>query len=327
VNLPPVCVILPVLDEYDAIDACLGSLRAQDYRGEMAVIVADGGSTDGTLERLEAWRRDWAGLTVIDNPDRVQSKGLWLAALSTDAEILVRADAHTTYSPDFVARSVETLLQSDAVAVGGPMRPKADTSFGAGVSAAMTHPLGIGPAAFHSGREPAYVDTVYLGTFRRVDFLDAGGMRTLPSRVAEDADLYYRWRKAGRLVLLDPEIRSTYAPRESPGHLWRQFYRYGKGKADMLLVNGEFPSMRPMAPLALVLAVVATAVVAPITVWPLVTLVGVWLGALAASMRFRPATVAAAAIMHLSYGLGLLRGFARTPGSVRAAVEENVQPE
>jgi cellulose synthase/poly-beta-1,6-N-acetylglucosamine synthase-like glycosyltransferase len=327
VNHPPVCVILPVLNEYDAIDACLGSLRAQDYRGEMAVVVADGGSADGTLDRLERWQLDWAALAVIDNPHGVQSKGLWLAALSTDAEILVRADAHTTYAADFVSRSVEALLQSEAVAVGGPMRPASKTNFGAGVCAAMNHPLGIGPARFHSGREPAFVDTVYLGTFRRADFVDVRGMRTLPSRVAEDADLYYRWRRAGRLILLDPGIRSTYTPRETPVQLWRQFYRYGKGKADMLIVNGEFPSMRPLAPLGLVMALFIGTVLLPISAWPLLTVLAVWLGALSISMRFRPATVAASTIMHLSYGLGLLRGLLRRPASVRAAVEENVQPE
>jgi hypothetical protein len=327
VNLPPVCVILPVLDEYDVIDACLGSLRAQDYRGEMAVAVADGGSVDGTLDRLERWQRDWAALAVIDNPHRVQSKGLWLAALSTDAEILVRADAHTTYAADFVRCSVEALLESGAVAAGGPMRPMAEGGFGAAVAQAMTHPLGVGPAPFHSGRSRAYVDTVYLGAFRRSDFLDAGGMRTLPSRVAEEADLYQRWRRSGRSVLLDPTIRSTYTPRDTPGALWRQFYRYGMGKADMLIINGQFPSPRPLAPLALVAALAAGTALLPLSAWPLFGVLAMWIGVLAIAMRFRPATIVASMLMHLSYGIGLIRGLLRRPSAVRAAVTENIQPE
>lgn len=325
---PPVCVILPVLDEYDAIDACLGSLRAQDYTGEVTVTVAEGGSTDGTVERLERWRSEWPALDVIANPDRVQSRGIWLAAIETDAEILVRADAHSTYAPDYVTRSVETLLETGAVAVGGSMRPAAANGFGAAVAGAMTHPLGIGPAPFHSDAEGRRaVDTVYLGAFRRSDFLEVGGMRTLPSRVAEDADLYYRWRKAGRRIILDPGIHSTYTPRRTPTALWRQFHRYGRGKADMLIVNGEFPSFRPLAPIALVIGIAAGIAMLPISVWPLLALLAVWIGVLAAAMQFRPVTVAAAMIMHLAYGIGLLGGLLRRPSSVRSAVRENRQPE
>ncbi len=324
---PPVCVILPVLDEYDAIDACLGSLRAQEYDGRLAVIVADGGSTDGTLDRLDAWTADWPALEVIPNPDRVQSAGLWLAALATDAEILIRADAHTTYAVDYVGRSVAALLDTDAVAAGGPMRPRAVGGFGAAVAKAMTHPLGVGPAKFHSERSRAFVDTVYLGAFRRAHFLEAGGMRTLPSHVAEDADLYYRWRRSGRRVLLDPTIRTAYTPRDTPAALWRQFYRYGQGKADMLIVNGQFPSLRPLAPLVLVIALMVGVALVPLSLWPLLAVSGTWIGTLAISMRFRPAMVAAAMIMHLSYGVGLSRGFFRRPASVRAAVRENVHPE
>ena len=285
-SLASVCVILPVLDEYDAIDACLGSLQDQDYEGDLQVIVADGGSTDGTLDRLREWQQRWPAVRVIDNPDRVQSAGLWLAASSTSAEILIRADAHTTYAPTYLSRSVEALMHSDAVAVGGPLRPAEGTGFARSVGLAMTHPFGIGPARFHSDTAAGPVDTVYLGAFRRDDFLAIGGMRTLPSRVAEDADLYFRWRTQRRSIWLDPAIHSEYTPRGTPSALWRQFYRYGLGKADMLLVNGEFPSLRPLAPLGLVVG-----------------------------------------IMHLSYGIGLLRGLLRRPRSVRAGVKENVQPE
>ena len=326
-SLPSVCVILPVLDEYDAVDACLGSLETQDYPGEVQVIVADGGSTDGTLDRLREWQRRWPAVQVVDNPDRVQSAGLWRAALSASAEILIRADAHTTYGPDYVSRSIESLESTDAVAVGGPLRPAEGSGFARSVGRAMTHPLGIGPARFHSGTAAGPVDTVYLGAFHRHDFMAIGGMRTLPSRVAEDADLYFRWRAHGRSVWLDPDISSEYTPRSTPSALWRQFYRYGLGKADMLLVNGEFPSLRPLAPLGLILAMLIGLASTPWSWWPIGALLVVWLGSLLVAMRFQIGVVAAAAIMHVSYGLGLLRGLVRRPQSVRSAVKENVHPE
>lgn len=320
---PSVCIVLPVLNELDAIDPCLGSLQSQTYAGPIKVLVADGGSGDGTLERLADWSQTWPSVHVIDNPDRVQSAGIWLAANATDSEILIRADAHTTYESDYVERSVAALESDDAVAVGGPMRPGSDTWFGKAVAAVMTHPLGVGPAPFHHGLERCNVDTVYLGTFRRSDFLAVGGMRTLPSRVAEDADLYYRWRRAGRTILMDPAIKSTYQPRETAWALWKQFFRYGVGKADMLILNGEFPSARPLAPLALVVGLATAALLLPITAWPLLLLLAVWLGVLVVAMRFSPARMLAAMIMHLSYGFGLTKGLLRTRATVRSQVKAN----
>lgn len=299
-----VSILLPVLDEVTGIEACLDSLEAQDYPGPMEILIADGGSTDGTLE-LIARRR----VTVIANPLRVQSHGVNLAARQASGEILIRADAHTTYAPDYVSRSVAVLTETGAAVVGGPIRPVGTTRFGKAVAAAMRSRLGIGPGAFHHAERRQEVDTVYLGAFRRSEFLELGGMRALPSGVAEDADLYFRWRQRGGVIIVDPSIRSTYLPRQTPGALWRQFFRYGRGKADMLRVNRRWPSWRPLAPLLLVLGLATGLAIGPLVGWwPLGGLASSWMVVLIIAGRGRLLVMVAAAIMHLSYGFGLLRG-------------------
>ena len=325
-SLPAVAVILPTFNEEDFIDDCLSSLADQDYSGPLEVVVAEGRSTDSTRRRIESWTGR-LNIRLVDNPERVQSEGLWLAALSTDADVLVRADAHTTYASDYVRRSVEVLEESGAVAVGGPMIPQAPSLFGQAVARVMQTPLGIGPGAFHHEGPRRPVDTVYLGTFRRETFLSLGGMRTFPSRVAEDADFYWRLRLTGGLVILDPSIRSTYRPRETWPSLTRQFIRYGRGKADMLFVNGVWPSWRPFAPLALVLGLVFGLVLGFAGVWwPLIALTGLWLAALVVASRGRPLDLVVAATMHLSYGWGLLSGLFRSPARVRAQVVSRSVP-
>lgn len=322
---PDVSVLLPVLDEVATIDECLASLTAQDYEGDVEIVVADGGSTDGTLERLAVWRLR-ARLVVIDHPHRVQSFGLNLAAHQARGEILVRADAHTTYAPDYVRRSVEALQTSDAVAVGGLLRPEGTSAFGRAVAAAMRSPLAVGPGRFHHSQRRQAVDTVYLGAFRASDFRRLGGLRALPSGVAEDADLYYRWRRAGGMVLLDPAIRSIYRPRETPGELWCQHVSYGQGKAEMLWLNHRLPSWRPLGPAALVLGLlVGGAAALSGRGRPLRVLVAAWAAVVAAaagstsrspSQALRVA--AATTIMHLGYGLGFLRGMVAGPSAVAA---------
>lgn len=325
VSRPPVSVILAVVDEASTIDAVLISLSAQDYEGPVEIIVADGGSRDGTLDILEAHSAA-AELVILDNPDRRQSPGLNRAAEAASGEILIRADGHSVYATDYIRRSVDALGTTEQVAVGGPMNPVATSPFGEAVAAAMGSRMTM-PAQFHHAERAMTVDTVYLGAFRREAFLSLGGFRSFPSGAAEDADFYARWRLSGRTVLVDPTIHSMYTPRERPAPLIRQYFRYGQGKAEMLWANGRFPSSRPLAPALLVLGLVVTAIVAIAARiwWPLLVLLLVWAGWLAvAAVRSGgrpPAVFGAAALMQLSYGTGLLWGLGRGPWPVRKALQ------
>jgi succinoglycan biosynthesis protein ExoA len=318
---PRVTILLPVLNETAFIDVCLASLTAQDYPGELEIIVADGGSVDDTRTRVETWRGELPRLAVIENPDRIQSHGLNRAAVAASGSILIRADAHTTYAPDYVRASVETLLDTGATAVGGVQTAQGNGGFQNAVATAMSIPLAVGPAPFRHTDQRVEADTVYLGAFRKTDWQRLGGWRTLPSRVAEDADLYFRWREQGARIVVEPGIKSTYAPRDTVGGLWRQYYRYGLGKADMLYINGRWPTWRPAAPLGLLLALLA-AIVAGLawSWWPLAGLVALWQTGLALATRGRIMVMGAASVMHLAYGAGLLRGLLRRPRTVRRAV-------
>ena len=300
------------------------SLRSQDYPGDWELVAVDGGSQDGTIPGLLTWVGKMPRLLVIPSPQggRNLTESLNLAARSAAGEITVRADAHTFYEPDYLRRNVEALQQSGADLVGGPMRPQGSSPFGRAVAKAMSNPWVVGPARYRRVAARGPVDTVYLGAMRRSRLVQLG-YRRLPTGVAEDADLAYRVRRQGGVVILDPGIRSVYRPRSTPAALWRQFYRYGKGKAEMLYANRELPSFRPLAPLGLALGLVLSGLTGPTLGWwwalPLV--VGMWWGYLATVTRVDPRQWAAAAIMQLSNGLGIAAGLARGPGRVRQTLQ------
>jgi cellulose synthase/poly-beta-1,6-N-acetylglucosamine synthase-like glycosyltransferase len=323
IDAPSVTVLLPLLNEVESIDLCLESLVAQDYPGPIEILIAEGGSTDGTRERLSQWEALLPRLRVIENPRRLQSHGLNLLAEHAAGEVVVRADGHTTYAPDYVSRSVETLRRTGAMVVGGLMKPVGTNPFTKAVAAAMTSPWAIGTAKFRHADAEMEADAVYLGAMRRSDFLRVGGIRTFPTGVAEDADFFFRLSRAGARVVLDPLIVSSYQPRTDLPGLFRQFRRYGQGKAEMFWVNGELPSRRPLAPLALVIALAAGLALSMIggKVLPLAVLVGVWLvGSLLVFRshgRLALAVAAVAAVMQVAYGIGLVWGLVRGPGPVR----------
>ena len=321
---PTVSIILPVYNEAGYLEPCLASLAAQEYDGQVEIVVADGRSADGprqTLEALEAEGR----IVLVDNPERRQWSGLNRAAERARGEILVRVDGHAVYAPDYVAASIAALEESQATAAGGRMIPESDTPVGRAIVSAMASAWAVGPAPYRHQTHRSLVDTVYLGAYRAADFARLGGYRDLPG-VAEDADLYYRWRRQGATILLDPAIQSTYRPRTSFRAVTRQYFRYGWGKADMLYANRTLPSLRPLAPLGLILGLFGTAALGAIggTWWPLLALLAawalvlLWVGSTAGGgipHGFRP--MAVTAIMQMSFGAGLAAGVARGPGSRR----------
>jgi glycosyltransferase involved in cell wall biosynthesis len=319
---PSVTVILPVLNEADHIEEVMGDLLGQEYEGPLEVVVADGGSVDGTKEKVLSLTGGERPVKVIDNPEVRQAFGLNRAAEMATGEILVRADGHTRFAPDYVRASVQ-VLEEVGGAVGGRMAPLGRTPFGRAVAAAMESPLTMGPGRFHHATKREEVDTVYLGAFRKDDFEALGGFRAFPSGSSEDADFYYRWRKSGRRIHVDPWIVSSYTPRDTPAALWRQYFRYGMGKAEMLWVNGELPSWRPLAPLALVLGLILFALAGLLTGgWVALSLLaGLWLLVLVwVALRADAPAVGvfrAAGIMHLAYGIGMIWGLVRGPGSIR----------
>jgi succinoglycan biosynthesis protein ExoA len=317
-GLPDVSVLLPVRNEAAHIDDALHDLLNQDFEGVVEVIVADGQSSDATATKVALWASEDPRVHLVTNEERFQAPGLNLAARVARAGILIRADGHTRYANDFVARSVAAFSEVGG-AVGGPMNPVGSNSFGRAVAAAMNSPLTMGPGRFHHAKEREEVDTVYLGCFAKADFEAVGGFRHFPSGSSEDADFYYRWRKSGRKVHVDPAIRSMYTPRSTFKGLLKQYWKYGQGKAEMLWANGRLPSWRPMAPVGLVLGILIGVLLWAVggPGWPLMLLGAPWF-ALLGWVGWRSgekvgSVMVAAATMHLAYGLGAVYGLIRGP--------------
>ena len=315
----PVSVILPTLDERGYITDCLDSLLTQDYPAIDEILVVDGGSTDGTRGLVE---RRGPAVRLVDNPGVTAASAMNIGLAEARNEIIVRADAHTLYAPDYVTRCVEALEHSGADVVGGPMRPVGTTAFGRAVAAVTSSPAGIGPGRFHYAEEAQDVDTVYLGAYQRDIVAEAGGYDAEGIQwAAEDQELNFRLRRAGRRIRLDPAIRSAYFPRQAPGPLWRQYWNYGMCKASTLAKHRTLPSWRPLAPAAMVAGtVVAVATGAAlrrpgVAAAPAVAY-GLGAGVVALRLGAEPGVaphraLAALSLCHWGYGLGFWAGVGR----------------
>ena len=316
---PLVTIAMPAYNEEHYIEACIRSVQAQDYPAErIEILVADGRSTDATREILAGLAEDDPRIRIIDNPERLQAAGLNQIIREAHGDVIVRMDVHCEYSPTYVRSCVETLERTGADNVGGAQRARARSAFQKALCAALTSPLGVGGARYRSADEEGFVDTVFLGAFRRRVF-ESIGLYDPNAITNEDAELNQRLISAGGKVFLSKDIEVHYYPRDSFRTLAKQYYKYGRGRARTLLKLGTFLSVRPMVPFLMVVGGAAMLALPPL--WPVAPLAaGAYLLATGAeairvSRGLGPAAVprvwAIFPVLHVSHGIGFAAGLLR----------------
>jgi cellulose synthase/poly-beta-1,6-N-acetylglucosamine synthase-like glycosyltransferase len=261
--LPLVTVAMPCLDEEAYIEGCLRSALEQDYPADrVEILVADGGSRDRTREIVRRIAAESGRVALVENPGRLQSAGMNEAVRRARGEIIVRMDVHAEYARDYVRRSVEVLERTGADNAGGAARTRAAAPFQRALCAALESPLGVGGSKYRNAENEGWVESVFNGAFRRSVF-ETVGLYDPRAITNEDAELNQRIHEAGGRIYLSRQIVVHYVPRDRPGPLARQYYRYGQGRARTLLKHRRLLSIRPVIPFLMVVAGAALLATSP----------------------------------------------------------------
>ncbi len=120
-ELPPIVVLMATLNEVVGIEAKITDLLRCDYPADrLRLLIIDGGSTDGTVARIEAARAAGAPIELMRAP-QLNSKleQLRYALESVDEELVVTTDADTELDPGCVRALVELLISDPTTAVAG----------------------------------------------------------------------------------------------------------------------------------------------------------------------------------------------------------------
>lgn len=320
-----VSLIAPMRNEARHVDRFVRDIAAQRFDGPLELFVADGASSDGSVELLrEAARREGVSLTVVANPEGHVSPGLNRCIRASDGELVVRVDVHARYPADYVRLCLEASNATGAANVGGMLEPVGETPTERAVAAAMDSPFGgIGWTRRSGAREPFETDTVTFGAFRRTALEAVGGFDEALVRNQDD-ELNLRLRRNGWRIVLDPRIRVLYVPRGRIADVFRQYYEYGRWKVRVMRKHGAVLGARSLVPAAFVVSLAALLVAAP---WSLAAaaaaaaLAGTYLAAAVvfgtvalrrrgAPLRLLPRVIAAFGAFHFGYGLGMVRGIA-----------------
>ena len=226
-----VSVIATILNEAAALERLLTSLEDQT-RPPDELVVADGGSTDGSLDLLDAWAQEGRlAVRVLRRPGANISAGRNAAITAARGDVIAVTDAGVRLEPGWLEALVAPFEQQPrdrfVAVVSGWFVADPHTLFETAMGATvLPHVREVRPESFlPSSRSVA---------FRKAAWEAAGGY---PEWLDYCEDLIFdlRLRDLYGPFPFAPEARVHFRPRGSLGAFFRQYYRYarGDGKADL----------------------------------------------------------------------------------------------
>jgi succinoglycan biosynthesis protein ExoA len=281
------------------------------------VLVVDGDSADDTVAIVERLKREFPFLRVLANPKRWQAVAFNLAWQAADASSrwIIRCDAHARYPRGFITCCVTTGERSGAALVVYADAPIGRSCFQRAVAHAQNSKIGVGGAVYRLGTVSGFVDHGKHGAFRR-DILEAGLLYDESFAINEDSELSHRILATGHRIWLEKDLAVGYYPRSDIAGLWRQYYRYGKGRVRTYAKHNLTMKPRQAATILLLAGNIAS-VLGGLLAHPLLfAFIGAYLLALAiaaiagAIERRDPCVLLSAlayAVMHHAWPIGYLK--------------------
>ncbi len=307
-----VLIVIPTLNEASHIAQVIACFLPFAQQTGARIVVADGGSTDGTTAIVHQLATVTPQLLLMDNPGRLQSAGINLAVVlhGEGCDWLLRADAHSHYPADFCRILLDEAALTGADSVVVAMHAVATQPLQGLIAVAQNSRLGNGGSAHRNQTDGRWVDHGHHALMQMQAFRAVGGYDPTFSH-NEDAELDHRLRAAGYRLWLTARTGLDYFPRQTVSALIRQYYRFGKGRARNLLKHRLRPAPR-QAVVAAVAPLLGLAVLTPLSgvfALPMIVWAGACLagGIAIAVAQQRPGAVVSgflAGAMHVAWSFG-----------------------
>src|SRR5260370_10620088 len=231
-----VLVVIPCLNEEEHLEGVIDQLLADADRIDLAVIVADGGSTDGSRAIARDYMARDRRVVLMENPKRIQSAGVNSAVerYGSDFDFLIRVDAHARYPNRFCERLLNVQARTRADSIVLSIHTVGRSCFQRAAAAAQNSVLGNGGASHRNVAREGWVDHGHHALMTIRAFKTVGGYDDSFSHV-EAVGVDVRLRAAGFAIFLTREVEVTYYPRRTMAALFRQYLNVGRGRARNFL--------------------------------------------------------------------------------------------
>jgi glycosyltransferase involved in cell wall biosynthesis len=215
-------VVCTVLNEAASLDELLASLAAQT-RAPDEIVIVDGGSTDGTWERLAALRERGLPLVALRRPGANISRGRNEAVRAASGTVIAVTDAGVRLDPGWLAALLEPFERlappPDVVSGFFVAEPRSLFELALGATT-LPNVEEIRPASFlPSSRSVAFLKQAWDHVGGYPEWLD----------YCEDVVFDLALKRAGRRFAWAPQALVCFRPRPTGWRFFLQYYRYARG--------------------------------------------------------------------------------------------------
>ena len=307
-------VICPTYNEIDFIDALIDNLCINDGL-EKEILIVDGGSVDGTIEKVKLLMNKYSSLKLLKNPFRTSTHAFNIGYKFSTGKFIAFVGAHANYDKNYFTSGLDCLRRNECDVVGGPLNQKGKSLAGKAIALVMSSKLGVGNTEFRTENKKMMVDSVAFAIYKR-EIIEQCGLMDESLPVNQDDEFHYRVKSKGYRIMMIPEMSSTYYVRDSFVKLFRQYFRYGLYKPAVLKKVSGSVRLRHLMPSLFTIYLLSLPLMILIPIWILPLLL-YFLLILARSLSFneilkiRLLSIPVFPLIHLSYGSGFLLGLFR----------------
>jgi GT2 family glycosyltransferase len=215
-DLAPVSVVIPTIGRVEGLEACLDSLSQCRPRADEVLVVDQSGG-----QRVEELVDRFAGAGV--SVSECRGRGIGLAAnvglRAATREIVLVTHDDCTVAPSWVGVGHELMAANPGAIVTGRVLAAGDSR---AVPSTIDDPV---PRDYSGELSVGALFANNMG-LPRSPVIAFGGFDERFLTAAEDNDLCYRWLRAGRRLLYDPELVVWHHDWRGEEELERLYVRY-----------------------------------------------------------------------------------------------------
>lgn len=236
---PIVSVILPVRNEGKHLRAVLDDLLRQDFPPEdYELLIVDGLSDDDTVKIASEYQPRFARLQIIENVKRLSSAARNIGYRASSGEYILYIDGHCRIPSNRLLSAMLDMFRRHKVDV--LCRPQLltaqpQTYFQQGVALARASALGHALDSTIYSNSERLVPAASSGAMYRREVFDTIGLFNEDFDACEDVEFNTRADLVGLKAMISPELTVEYAARKNLSGLFRQLFRYGKGRWKLFL--------------------------------------------------------------------------------------------
>ncbi len=223
-----VAVIATVLNEAASVAELIDSLASQTRLPD-EVVISDGGSTDGTVERIRSVAGDRLNVTILSLPNANIAEGRNAAVAHATCEVIAVTDAGVRLKSTWLEQLMTPfeMRPGKVDVVSGFFEPDPRSVFELSMGATVLPTREeVNPARFlPSSRSVAFTREAWRRAGGYPEWLD----------YCEDVVFDMALRRNGSVFGWAPEAVALFRPRPSLRSFWTQYFRYarGDGKAGL----------------------------------------------------------------------------------------------